>query len=53
MAFGDSWNDLPLFQACDYCCAVENAVPELKQKAHIVIGSNARDGVARFLADNV
>ena len=53
VAFGDSWNDLPLFQACDYCCAVENAVPELKQKAHIVIGSNARDGVARFLADNV
>lgn len=49
VAFGDSRNDSPLFEACDFCCAVENASPELKQKANLVIGSNAHDGVARYL----
>lgn len=49
VAFGDSRNDSPLFEACDFCCAVENAAPELKQKANLVIGSNAGDGVAQYL----
>lgn len=53
VAFGDSRNDLPLFQACDYCCAVANAAPALMQHADTVIGSNAENGVARFLADSV
>ena len=49
VAFGDGWNDLSLFAACDYGCAMENAAPELKKKADIVIGSNAQDGVVRYL----
>ena len=49
VAFGDSCNDSPLFEACDFCCAVDNAAPELKQRADIVIGSNAGDGVAHYL----
>lgn len=49
VAFGDSRNDLPLFEACDFCCAVDNATPKLKQRADLVIGSNARDGVAHYL----
>lgn len=53
VAFGDSRNDLPLFQACDCCCAMANASPELKQYADIVIGSNAQDGVAKFLENSI
>lgn len=49
VAFGDGWNDLSLFAACDCGCAMENAAPELKEKADIVIGSNAQDGVVRYL----
>ena len=53
VAFGDAINDLPLFAAADECYAVENAVEELKAAATGVIPSNARDGVARWLADHV
>ena len=49
VVFGDAINDLPMFQTADYCCAMENAVPELKEIADIVLESNKRDGVARFL----
>ncbi len=48
-AFGDNLNDLPLFAAADFCCAVSNAKDEVKQKADSVILSNNQDGVARFL----
>lgn len=49
VAFGDSENDLDLFAAADECYAVENAVPELKERATAVIGSNNDDAVAKFL----
>ena len=48
-AFGDGANDLPLLEAADYGCAVENAVPQLKEAADEVIPPNTRDGVARWL----
>jgi Cof subfamily protein (haloacid dehalogenase superfamily) len=53
VCFGDNRNDLPLFQASDYRCAVANAVEELKQKADEVIGSNKEDGVVMWLRENV
>lgn len=46
VGFGDSWNDVPLFQACDEGYAVANASENLKQIATDVILSNAEDGVA-------
>lgn len=49
VAFGDSENDLDLFAVADECYAVENAVPELKERATAVIGSNNEDAVAKFL----
>ena len=49
VGFGDSWNDVPLFQACDEGYAVANASDELKQLAAAVILSNAEDGVAEFI----
>lgn len=50
VGFGDNINDLPLFAACDYTLAVENARAEVKAAAHEVIGPNTEDGVARWLA---
>ena len=46
IGFGDSWNDVPLFRACDEGYAVANASENLKQIATDVILSNAEDGVA-------
>ncbi len=52
VAFGDSSNDLPMLQAADVAVAVRNAVPEAKRLAHVVIGPNNADSVARFIADD-
>lgn len=51
--FGDNLNDLPLFQACDETCAVANAKDEVKAVADHIIESNLKDGVARWLVENV
>lgn len=48
-AFGDSFNDLPLFEEADSCCAVSNAVPALKEIADQILLSNEENGVARYL----
>ncbi len=52
IGFGDRINDLPLFEACDCCYAVSNAVEELKRIADGVIASNEEDGVARWLSEH-
>ena len=52
VAFGDSINDAPLFEAADECYAVRNAVEALKRVADDVIESNDEDGVARWLLEN-
>lgn len=51
IAFGDSLNDVPLFDACDEGYAVANASDELKARATGIIGSNLQDGVAKFIRD--
>lgn len=38
VSFGDAADDLPLFRRSDACCAVADAVPELKAAATGVIG---------------
>ena len=48
-AFGDSVNDIPLFEAADERYAVANADPRLKALADEVIPSNNDDGVALTL----
>ena len=48
--FGDSWNDISLFQACDESYAVANASSKLKAIATATIKSNIEDGVADFLS---
>ncbi|MCD7777537.1 MAG: HAD family hydrolase [Clostridiales bacterium] len=45
-AFGDNLNDLPMLEEADLCFAVENAVDEVKNFCHRVIGKNTEDSVA-------
>lgn len=49
IGFGDNYNDLPLFKACDTKIAVNNAAEELKSLADTVIGRNTEDAVAEYL----
>lgn len=53
VAFGDAMNDLPLFAAADESYTVANALPQVKEAATAVIGSNQEDGVARFLTERM
>lgn len=52
VVFGDNRNDLAMFQAAHTAIAVENAVPEIKAVADIIIGPNTSDSVARWLSIN-
>lgn len=52
VAFGDNVNDLPMMREADLAVAVENALPEVKEAADIVIGPNTDDSVARFIAES-
>lgn len=49
VAFGDNINDLPMMREADLAVAVENALPEVKEAADIVIGPNRDDSVAKFI----
>ncbi len=52
VAFGDNINDIPMLKAADLAVAVENALPEVKEAADIVIGPNTSDSVARFIYES-
>ena len=49
VCFGDSDNDLPMFEAADEAYAPSNAKPEVIAAATAVIGHHDEDGIARFL----
>lgn len=49
VVFGDNLNDLPMMAVADVAVAVENALPEVKAKADVVIGPNTTDAVARWI----
>lgn len=51
ICFGDSDNDLSMFQAADECYAPDNAKPHVKTAATAVIGHHDEEGIARFLRD--
>ncbi len=44
--YGDNLNDLTMFDIADEAVAVENAFPEVREKANRVIGSNSASSVA-------
>lgn len=52
VAFGDNLNDIPMLKAADVAVAVENALPEVKEVADIVIGPNTEDSVAGFIYED-
>jgi Cof subfamily protein (haloacid dehalogenase superfamily) len=52
VVFGDNLNDIPMMKVADLAVAVENAVPETKAVADLVIGPNTDDSVARFILEN-
>ena len=49
MVFGDQVNDIGMFRAAHRGIAMGNAIEEIKQQAHAVIGHHAEDSVLRFL----
>lgn len=49
VVFGDNLNDIPMMQAADVAVAVDNALPEVKAIADVVIGRNTDDAVAEFI----
>ena len=53
VCFGDSVNDIPMFEIADEAYAVDNAVDKLKALATGIIGSNEDDAVAKFLIDHL
>lgn len=52
VVFGDNLNDLAMMRVADVAVAVENALPEVREAADIVIGPNTADAVARFILDD-
>ena len=50
---GDNLNDIPLFEACDCCCAVGNAHEEVKERADYVLDTNLNAGVVKFLEEEM
>ena len=54
MCFGDSMNDLSMFNACHYKVAMKNASDELKEIAdYITEDDNNNDGVGKFIEKNL
>lgn len=48
-AFGDDYADRGMLIFCGWGIAMGNAVPEVKEIADLVIGSNDEDGIAAYL----
>jgi hypothetical protein len=53
VAIGDDLNDLPMIQSAGLGVAMGNARDEVKAAAKRVIGSNAEDGLSKFLDELV
>lgn len=47
--FGDNLNDLPMMQIADTSIAVANALPQVRDAADIIIGTNDSDAVAHYI----
>ena len=47
--FGDQPIDIPMFSVADLSVAVENAHPDVKSSADVIIGNNDCDSVIDFI----
>ena len=52
-AFGDDFNDIEMLKLCGKGIAMENAIEEVKNAADQVCASNEKDGVAKWIKDNL
>lgn len=52
VAFGDNLNDIPMLKAADVAVAVDNALPEVKEVADIIIPANTLHSVAHFIRND-
>lgn len=50
-AFGDNLNDLIMLNGADIAVAVENAVPQVKEIADVIIGNNNDDSVVKYIQE--
>jgi Cof subfamily protein (haloacid dehalogenase superfamily) len=48
-AFGDDHNDVEMIRGCGIGVAMENAVPEVREAADVITGTNNADGVAEYI----
>ena len=48
-AFGDNLNDIIMLNGADTAVAVENAVPQVKEIADVIIGNNNDDSVVKYI----
>ena len=53
VAFGDDFNDIGMLKLCGKGIAMENAIEEVKNAADQVCASNEKDGVAKWIEDNL
>lgn len=53
VAFGDNYNDLPMFDAAGFAVAVGDGVPEARERADYVTDACECNGVARFLQETI
>lgn len=52
VVFGDNLNDIPMMEVANLAVAVDNALPQVKEKADVVIGPNTLPSVAGFIRDD-
>ena len=52
VVFGDNLNDIAMMQCADVAVAVENALPQTKAVANVIIGANNSDAVARYILED-
>lgn len=53
IVFGDNVNDISMMKIADRSVAVGNALPEVKEIADEIIGSNDEDAVARYIMEDL
>ena len=53
LCFGDSQNDVSMFEAVTHSIAMGNAIDELKEKALAVTDTNDRNGIAKRIEQYV
>ncbi len=53
IAFGDDYANIGMLELCGTGVAMGNAIDEVKERADIVIGSNAEDGIANFIENKI